>query len=130
MRTAQLRNRACKKLRLIGRRTGYLVIMNVFRLSRKLRSTLLVDGLALWAWRHRDEVRTWGRSFPSLVRGARSGRGVKVLKDTFTETRSLAAQARSVDRQRLVNQGNRSRVVDKVSALRRRTKKTEELTPE
>ena len=93
--------------------------MKKFRVGRKLGSTLFVDAAVTWLWRHRDEVGTWARSVPTVVQRARAGEGRKA----WSETKSVAAQARSIDRQRRVNQGNRSRLLDSVATLRRRSKR-------
>jgi len=98
--------------------------MKKFRIGRKFGSTVFVDAAVTWLWRHRDEVGTWARSVPNMLQRARAGEGMKAWR----ETKSVAAQARSIDRQRRVNQGNRSRLLDSVATLRRRSKRTPDQT--
>ena len=84
-------------------------------LKRLLRTSAFSNALALWLWRHRSEVREWARSSPSLWRRTFAGEGRQAL----AEIRPIAQEARSIDRARRRQAGERAGLAQRMSMLRR-----------
>lgn len=78
------------------------------------RSSILLEGAALWLWRHRSEAGAVTRSLPSVIRRARAGEA----KAALAEVRPIARQARSIDRSRQTLKGERFGLADRVARLR------------
>ena len=93
---------------------GYLHTMALPRPRLSLRSSLLLDGLAVWLWRHRSEATAVARSLPNVIRRARADGRRAALGDFLP----VAKQARSIDRSRRAISGRQSGLADRISRLR------------
>ena len=100
--------------RLIRWDLGTISKMAFRRPRPSFRSSLAIEALALWLWRHRTEARTVTRSLPSVIHRVRSGEA----KAALAEVRPIARQARSIDRSRQTIKGQRLGLADRVARLR------------
>lgn len=113
-RRGELRQFVSSSPRLITSELGTISQMALARPRLSFRASLVLEGLALWLWRHRSEAGAVARSLPSTIRRARSGE----MKAALAEVRPIARQARSIDRSRQTIKGERLGVAERVARLR------------